>query len=195
MSNISSSSPMVTNCIFSGNTAGYGGGGMYNFSSSSATVTNCTFSGNLAMFRDYYEHYNALDSSYLAGGMYNGYTCSSTVTNSILWGDGPWEILDESLLQSLTPSVTVIYSDIQGGYTGTGNINADPMFVSPASGDFHLRQGSPCIDTGTLSGAPSTDLEGNSRPQGDGYDMGAYESPFAKLKAIMPGIPLLLLDD
>src|SRR5262249_2202336 len=42
-----SSSPAVTNCTFSANTAGQDGGGMYNFSSS-PVVTNCTFSGNLA---------------------------------------------------------------------------------------------------------------------------------------------------
>ena len=92
---------------------------------------------------------------------------------------------------------------MQGGYPGTGNINADPLFVDPDGPDYipgnqdddlHLKSGSPCIDTGTATGAPDTDLEGNIRPQGAGYDMGAYESPFTKLKA-MPWIPLLLLDD
>lgn len=61
---------------------------------------------------------------------------------------------------------------------GKGNIYGDPLFVSPAwgtDGDYHLRTGSPAIDAGTPTGAPSNDLEGNPRPQGNGFDIGAYE--------------------
>lgn len=41
-------SPTVTNCTFSGNQAASGGGGMYNDDLSCPAVTGCTFSGNLA---------------------------------------------------------------------------------------------------------------------------------------------------
>jgi len=61
---------------------------------------------------------------------------------------------------------------------GAGNKYGDPLFVSPAfgtNGDYHLLPGSPALDAGTATGAPSKDLEGHSRPQGDGVDMGAYE--------------------
>lgn len=47
MNNVSGSNPTVTNCIFSGNTAG-GGGGTNNWKSS-PSVSYCTFSGNAAM--------------------------------------------------------------------------------------------------------------------------------------------------
>jgi parallel beta-helix repeat protein len=176
------SSPTVTNTTFSANTANSAGGGMINYDNASPTVTNCTFSGNIAIAGD------------SGGGMYNDLDSSPIVTNSILWGDSPDEIYNVSA----TPSVT--YSDIQGGYAGTGNIDADPLFVDPdgpdniagnEDDDLHLKSGSPCIDTGTPSGAPATDLEGNSRPQGAGYDMGAYESLLAKIKA-MPWLLLLL---
>lgn len=60
-------------------------------------------------------------------------------------------------------------------YPGAGNIDADPLFVNVGGGNFHLSSGSPCIDTGTASGAPATDIEGNPRPQSYGFDMGAYE--------------------
>ncbi len=55
-----------------------------------------------------------------------------------------------------------------------GNINADPLFVG--SGDYHIQAGSPCIDTGSATGAPSDDIDGDSRPQGAGYDMGSDEA-------------------
>ena len=61
-------SPTVSNCTFSGNTAGYGGG-MCNYGS--PTVTNCTFSGNTATY---------------GGGMYNG-GGSPTVTNCTFSGN------------------------------------------------------------------------------------------------------------
>lgn len=47
-------------------------------------------------------------------------------------------------------------------------------FVVPGS-DFHLLDTSPAKDTGTSTGAPSSDIEGNPRPVGGGFDMGAYE--------------------
>jgi hypothetical protein len=81
------------------------------------------------------------------------------MTNSILWGDSPGEIHNVSA----TPAVT--YSDIQGGYMGTGNINADPMFVDEANGDLHLKPFSPCIDAGNNSAPalPTTDIDGDDR--------------------------------
>lgn len=50
----------------------------------------------------------------------------------------------------------------------------DPLFVSMAERDLHLRANSPCIEAGTDAGVRS-DFDGVSRPQGSGYDVGAYE--------------------
>jgi len=55
-----------------------------------------------------------------------------------------------------------------------GNINVDPLFVGTPS-NVRLQTGSKCIDTGTSTGAPSSDMDGIPRPQGNGFDMGAYE--------------------
>nr|MBC8248539.1 right-handed parallel beta-helix repeat-containing protein [Anaerolineales bacterium] len=80
-------------------------------------------------------------------------------------------------------------------YTETGNgqhsLYGDPLFVpstalrrgsgqgsghrNAANRDYHLTAYSPAIDTGTAEGAPTVDLDGVSRPQGEGYDIGAYE--------------------
>ena len=49
------------------------------------------------------------------------------------------------------------------------------LFVNPSGNDYHLSSTSPAIDAGTSSHAPSTDIAGNPRPSGAGYDIGAYE--------------------
>ncbi|MCP5066752.1 MAG: hypothetical protein GY946_09315, partial [bacterium] len=50
----------------------------------------------------------------------------------------------------------------------------DPVFAS--STDFHLLAASPAVDTGIDASATTTlDLDGNSRPEGAAFDMGAYE--------------------
>jgi Ni,Fe-hydrogenase III small subunit len=58
---------------------------------------------------------------------------------------------------------------------GSHNLNANPQLVNPAAGDYHLADGSLAIDTGTNAGV-ATDLVGVTRPQGIGYDIGAYEA-------------------
>jgi len=59
-----------------------------------------------------------------------------------MWDDSPEEIY----IQWGNPAVT--YSDIQGAWVGTGNIDIDPHFVSEAHHDVRLLWGSPCIDAG-----------------------------------------------
>jgi len=49
------------------------------------------------------------------------------------------------------------------------------IFVDPTNYDFHLLETSLAVDNGTSAGAPSEDYDGNPRPQGDKYDIGAYE--------------------
>ena len=54
-----------------------------------------------------------------------------------------------------------------------GNINVDPLFVD--QGNYHLTAHSPCIDAGIADAAVVIDIDGDSRPQGDEYDIGADE--------------------
>lgn len=51
------------------------------------------------------------------------------------------------------------------------------LFVDPQlpDGDYHLKAGSPAVGAGTATDAPSEDFEGDVRPSGDGYDVGADE--------------------
>jgi hypothetical protein len=191
MDNFESSSPTITNCIFSNNRAvgdemydGYGGG-ISNFLSS-PTVVNCTFSKN---------------SAYCGGAIYNEASSSPNVTNSILWSDVADVNGNEiyNLDDNCDPNFS--FCDIQGelneppgcgGYDSVGhdNINSDPYFVESDANNFHLSPaGSPCIDEGTntpIGGLPSTDIDGEKRVvDGDAngseiVDMGAdefYKSP------------------
>ncbi len=67
----------------------------------------------------------------------------------------------------------LFYGD--GGVMGTDVVIGDPKFRNAAAGDFYLLSGSPAIDAGSPSGAPGTDFDGRTRPQGAGVDIGAYE--------------------
>ena len=155
------SSPTLANCTFWNNSASNDGGAMLN-DNSSPTLTNCTFWGNLAGD---------------GGGIYDFFS-SPTLTNCILWGNTPDQIYNaDPATRASSPVVS--YSDIQGGCAtvagnvcGMGNIDADPLFVDPDNGDFHLGALSPCIDTGdnAAPSLPPYDFEGDPRIMDGNHD-------------------------
>lgn len=69
-----------------------------------------------------------------------------------------------------------IYSDIgPDTVSGTGNINADPLFMDPTQSNFHIQSTSPAKGTANPASTVHVDIDGETRPQGSGYDMGADE--------------------
>src|SRR5262249_36878907 len=58
---------------------------------------------------------------------------------------------------------------------GTAMITADPKFVDPTNGNYHLQAGSPAIDVAPAGAQNSHDFDGIQRPQGAANDLGAFE--------------------
>jgi hypothetical protein len=68
--------------------------------------------------------------------------------------------------------------------TGIHSITGNPLFTNISAGTslgLKILVGSPAIDAGLSNGAPVHDFYGNPRPQGSGYDIGAYEYDSASL--------------
>jgi len=151
------SSPVIINCTIAENQAGVTGGGIYCWYGSSPVITSSTITENSAVEA--------------GGGIYCPGQTDLTISNCILWNDSPEEIWSNS------GNLVVTYSDIEGGWTGEGNIDADPRFLTPEFSDFHLRFDSPCMNTGSDCGVYE-DIDGNPRPQGAGFDMGSDEIRF-----------------
>jgi hypothetical protein len=140
------SEPRIEDNLLYGNVGKFRGGGIY-CRGSKPKITNITVIQNEA------------------GRVGGGICCvlsQPTIRNAIFWGNScsksPEIHLDRSTL-------TIRYSNIKGGWEGTGNIAEDPLFADPKKGDFSLGEGSPCIDTGDPESLPDRD--------GSVSDMGA----------------------
>ncbi len=67
------------------------------------------------------------------GGIYSEITdAPNTFKNLIVWDNEPQSIVD------LNTMLSIVYSDIEGGWTGTGNINSDPLFKNANNEDYQL---------------------------------------------------------
>lgn len=210
------SSPSILNCKITGNNALVFGGGLYCYFNN-INLTNCLIAGNYSYQAEYIggsailnlgSSLNISNCTIMDNMAPNGMAITSltwlspatnylAINNSILYNGG------NEILTNHTETTSVYYTDIQGGWTGTGagNINKDPLVVDLGAwtindeyieGDFHLQSASPCIDEGNDSLLPNDegdlDQDGNTSEQlpvdldeadrvlGTQVDMGAYES-------------------
>ena len=85
--------------------------------------------------------------------------------------------IDNNLVYKAGGTASIIDS-MPSGCANSGNrVNVDPMLTTPSvpAFDFHLRAGSPAINTGAAFSVVNHDFDGVARPQGAGYDVGAFE--------------------
>lgn len=106
------------------------------------------------------------DDNYL--GDYNIFHCGNSERVIV---SGGYE--DEFNLSQVSAGEWTSYSG-QDAHSITIN-NLNDLFVNPANSDWHLLKNCPAIDKGTSLNAPNIDYEGNIRPYGAGYDIGAFE--------------------
>jgi hypothetical protein len=115
---------------------------------------------------------------------YGDSDCQVNIVNTIVWDNaGGYEI------EMGGCEVTISHSDLQGGQASIDNsggtlnwdapsmIDADPLFIDPASRDLHLTYDSPCRNAGdgAAAGLPLLDFEGDPRIAGSAPDIGADE--------------------
>ncbi len=214
---INGSDPTIKNCIITGNHAGSGGGGVNSGTNTGPTIVNCIITGNTSntegggvrchgstatiVHCTIANNDGANDGSGNGGGVHLESSSNVVMANCVLWGNTASQGPEANVVDSST--LTISYADVDGGLAeinvsanstlnwGDGMIDADPQFVDPNNGDYHLWWGSPCIDSGTNDppgGLPAPDFEGDPRPtDGDGdvepwtgqaetADMGADET-------------------
>lgn len=170
--------PVFVNCLFANNACEMSGGAM-SISQQVVTVQFCTFADNSAP----------------QGGnaVYAASFVTATFDNCILADDGDdggGLLVERPGEDTEATMVEVRYSVVMGDFLDSDqsrsimNISADPAFVAPVNGDYHLQPTSAAIDAGEPLPVTTVDLDGLGRPAGSGYDMGAYE-----FGAVPPFVP------
>lgn len=184
----------LSNCIIRNNTndSSYGGG-VYVIGK--AILVNCNIYNNTAIFgggamiwdTTYLVNCNFVNNTVTSngGGIYVGDTCFAV--NCIFWGNKRNTYANQ-IANSSNTLTDISFSAIQGGYTGSNNINLNASndgidtfyyvrFSNPTLNDFTLSSTSSCIDAGDVNAKniEATDLSGLRRIKNGQIDMGAYE--------------------
>ena len=194
------SSAEIQDCKVVNNYARVFGGGIYVVINNPVVISNCLVANNTGNYGicSWYNNssmhvINTTIVNNETGGVYSS-NGPSYYENCLVWGNG----------SSLSGSVNCMYSAIQGGYSGEGNINLSnqntgdgihPFFVNPtqgrgtsySGGDWHLLTQSACINAGSLDSTllTETDLDGNPRVNQGRVDMGCYELQYDLIDSIV----------
>jgi len=142
---IINSDPYISNNVFADNEAESNNGGAIYLYGSGPTIINNTIANNV--------------TGDLGGAIYSEVS-HPTIVNSVLYFNQ--DSAGTQIYEADFSNVTVSYSDIQGGWTGQGNLDVDPLFRDMPGGDYHLQSqlcgnqfDSPLIDAGSPDYADS----------------------------------------
>lgn len=165
---IGNASPRFINCFITENYADTDGGGLRINVESNLTLYYCTVSGNKAGTEE-------LEPDRGYGGGLRVNKANAKIVNTIFYDNSAKVDGDEIYLGS--GNINMSYSNIRGGWPGTGNIDVDPSFMSNENSNYHLKAGSRCIDQGRVMPTIDVDFEGDTRPafKTRGCDIGADE--------------------
>jgi parallel beta-helix repeat protein len=185
---------LITNTATLSPSATGAGGGLYAGVGTSFTLTNNVLAGNQANTQGdgllFYGtsadpssgrllHTTIADNFGSGRGVSVPSFATLAFTNTIIAGhpgDGIWA----GAGTTVTLQATLWYdngTDTNGPgnfVPGTVNVYGDPAFVDPTTWDYHLTSDSAAIDEGVGTGV-TVDMDGQSRPYGLGYDIGADE--------------------
>ena len=76
-----------------------------------------------------------------------GHSSSATIFSSLIHGNVPSDVTEhDGVDYSFEYSNIGVTENVE--VEGSGNISADPLFVDPGNGDYHLTADSPCVDAG-----------------------------------------------
>ncbi|MFT7479964.1 MAG: hypothetical protein ACI80N_003271, partial [Gammaproteobacteria bacterium] len=163
--------PIIRNCVIANNHGGnsvdyWGGAGAIEAGDGGPIFVNCTVVGNVA---------GAGSTTPIPSGMLVTMGMHGEAVNSIFWNNPS--------SPEVNPGAPVTFSLVRGGLDGVGHIDADPLLVDSAGGDYHLRCASPCRDTATglAPELSDVDIDGDPRLVGAHVDIGAdeYDAPAA----------------
>lgn len=148
---------------------GGGGGGICCSYDSHSSIINNTIVGNI------------VSDNYHGGGLLlpGDEDSSLRVTNNIIASNSSGIMSYQA--GSIVLSNNNVWNNSAYNYhnisPGTGDISVDPQFLAPWTGEYHLRQGSPCIDQGDDSVVLTswTDADGKARTLGAKPDIGCFE--------------------
>lgn len=175
----------VKNNIFYNNTGYVAGAAQFITCTSTVNVINNTFADNNTLAAGGATVRTETDTDFV-NNIFEGDLSGIKIFGSAAVNITNNNFHDQSDRITINPNHSTV-SSLNGESFANGNTDFDPLFV--ITSDHHLKPSSPCRNAGTASGAPENDIDGDSRPFGRGYDMGADEY----IPKAMPWLQLLLL--
>jgi hypothetical protein len=120
-------------------------------------------------------------------GLYLGSSITAALTNTIISGyDGSGLYADNGALAELEATLwhaNGADSAGPGTIISQTNVYGDPAFVDPTGRNYHITLSSAAINQG-VNADVGTDIDGQPRPYGWGYDIGADEL----VRDVVPGV-------